>query len=405
VAEVDRRVLAYHMLIAHLADLHLGFRAFHRSTPGGFNMREADVLDAFSEAIDQLVRMKPDLILVAGDVFHSVRPSNAAIAHAFRLFTRLTAMLPSVPVVIIAGDHDSPRSSETSNILVLFRQIPGISVAVDEAERFRFPELDCSVLCLPHNVLARRRDSTGPALTIAPDAQSAHNILLLHGAVSVGAAKQQSMRDGAGAGIYVGEQRIAADHWDYVALGQQHIATALFPNIWYAGAIERTSGDIWSENSPKGFVTYDTETRLSHFHALQSRPALDLPRVDATGLNAAEVDHRIRTSVDTIPGGIQGKMVRIIVSDLPRQVFRELNHRQIREYKADALHFQLDARPPALPRVVFHQATARRQTLAEQVETYLGEHWTMSSESLTRERLVELGREYVKRVGDGVSDA
>ena len=73
------------MKIDHLADLHLGFRAYHRVTPRGINVREADVADAFRRAVARTVELRPDLVLIAGDVFHTVRPSNASIARAFRL--------------------------------------------------------------------------------------------------------------------------------------------------------------------------------------------------------------------------------------------------------------------------------------------------------------------------------
>src|SRR5688572_25543968 len=98
------------MLIAHLADLHLGYRAYHRLGPGGINARERDVALAFRAALDKLIQLKPDLIIFAGDIFHTVRPSNAAIADAFRQFARLRSSLPNSPVVMIAGEHDSPRS-------------------------------------------------------------------------------------------------------------------------------------------------------------------------------------------------------------------------------------------------------------------------------------------------------
>src|SRR5882757_4369042 len=98
------------MRIAHLADLHLGFRAYHRLGAGGINARERDVAQAFRNALDSIIASKPDLIVIAGDVFHSVRPSNSAIADAFRQFMRLRTALPHTPIVLIAGDHDSPRS-------------------------------------------------------------------------------------------------------------------------------------------------------------------------------------------------------------------------------------------------------------------------------------------------------
>src|SRR5690606_23792546 len=107
------------MILAHLADLHLGYRAYHRLAPGGLNARERDVAAAFDLAADRVIALRADLVLVAGDAFHTVRPSNTAIAGAFRQFARLRAARPEAPVVVIAGNHDSPRSVETGSILKL----------------------------------------------------------------------------------------------------------------------------------------------------------------------------------------------------------------------------------------------------------------------------------------------
>ena len=67
------------MRLVHLSDLHLGFRQFQRQTPAGINQREADVAASFARAIDRLIAIAPDVVLVGGDVFHTVRPTNTAI--------------------------------------------------------------------------------------------------------------------------------------------------------------------------------------------------------------------------------------------------------------------------------------------------------------------------------------
>ena len=105
------------MKLAHLADPHLGFRQYHRQTPSGINQREADVAAAFRQAVDGVLAARPDVVVVAGDLFHSVRPTNAAILFAFRQFQRLRAGLPDAPVILIAGNHDTPRSTETGKTL------------------------------------------------------------------------------------------------------------------------------------------------------------------------------------------------------------------------------------------------------------------------------------------------
>ena len=100
------------MRLVHLSDLHLGFRQYQRFTPMGINQREHDVALAFRKAIDKTIELQPDIVLFAGDVFHNVRPTNPAIIHAFKQLSRLTQMLPDAIVVMVAGNHDTPRTSE-----------------------------------------------------------------------------------------------------------------------------------------------------------------------------------------------------------------------------------------------------------------------------------------------------
>ena len=126
------------MRIVHLADLHLGFRQYQRLTPSGINQREADVAGTVQRAIAQIIALAPEAIVVGGDVFHSVRPSNPAILHAFRAFSALRDRLPDTPIIMVAGNHDAPRTTETGCILRLFREI-GVYVADAKAELFTFP--------------------------------------------------------------------------------------------------------------------------------------------------------------------------------------------------------------------------------------------------------------------------
>jgi DNA repair protein SbcD/Mre11 len=383
------------LLLAHLADLHLGFRAYHRVNANGINVREADVAGAFRQAVDRVVALRPELVLVAGDVFHTVRPSNAAIAVAFRQFSSLSERLPGVPVVIIAGNHDSPRSVDTGHILALFSEIPGVVVVTDEARPIYLEALDTSVLCLPHNALARPDGEGIPALEPGPAAGT--NLLMLHGTVGGSAAEGRLRYVSEFGGVTVDDTAIGPDRWDYVALGHYHLLTELAPNMWYAGGIERTSTNIWMEaEGPKGFLTYDTRARRAEFHPLDTRPVVDLPRLSARGLSVAEIDETVLREVGGIPGGLAGKIVRLVVTDIPRHVVRELNHRRIREWKSEAIHFHLDLRPPEIRREVGFGAPMRRQSLREQVEAYLQRHWTPTSDDIRRERLVELGTHYLE---------
>ncbi|HYH80261.1 MAG TPA: DNA repair exonuclease [Longimicrobium sp.] len=382
------------MKIAHLADLHLGYRAYHRITSRGVNQREADVAEAFRRAVAKVVELRPDLVLVAGDVFHTVRPSNTAIAEAFRQFSVLSERLPDTPVVMIAGNHDSPRSADTGNILSLFREIETMHVVFEECRPVKLPQIETSVLCMPHVSLAADHETV-----MDPDPSFRHNVLMLHAEIT-GSDGEPRYRSEFG-GAQVPETAIRPNRWTYVAIGHHHRPAPLARNAWYAGAIERTSAFIWQETEPKGFLLHDTETGSTDQVEVETRAILDLPKIQGKGLSGAEVDEAIRTAVEKIDGGVRGKIVRLVVYDVPRQVVRELNHKRIREWKSEALHFHLDARPPEVRRRAPAGAPVRRLTLKEQVESWLG-RWTPTRDKIDREELVKLGGEYIERAAEGV---
>lgn len=401
------------MKIAHLADLHLGYRAYHRMAPGGVNQRERDVADAVARTVDAVVAAEPDLVLVAGDVFHTVRPSNSAIMDGFRLFARLRGGLPDAPVVMISGNHDSTRSADTGSILRLLGEIPDTHVVDDAARTIRLDAPGAAVLCLPHPALVAPEP---PELVPDPDADT--NILMLHGTVSGTTVDAELLRMVEYGGAHIDISELRVDDWDYVALGHYHNAVALADHVWYAGATERTATNIWIEaDTPKGWVLYDTERGKGRFQETATREVVDLPRFSARRdptskassrdnggrdaedwLTAEAIDERIRDAVGSIPGGVEGKIVRLVVTDIPRDLFRQLDHRQIRALKAEALHFKLDARAPEL-RQREPGPEPRRRTLEEELEAFLAE-WQPTTPGIDRARLVSLGKRYLEATED-----
>src|SRR5690348_5518825 len=283
------------MRLVHLSDLHLGFRQYQRLTPGGINQREADVAKSFQNAIDRIIELRPDLVLVGGDVFHNVRPTNPAIVHAFLQFSRLRAGLPDAPVVIVAGNHDTPRAAETGSILRLFREL-GIHVAYAEPERFYFSELEIAVLAVP--------DVIGKKAAFTPDVNARYNVLLLHGEVQGMLPAHFASADRAALEIPLSD--IGAASWDYVALGHYHVYRQIEPNVYYSGSTDYTSANAWGElyeervaGVPgKGMIEWNLESGAHTFHPLAlSRPLIDLPPISARGLTVAEVDERIQSAV------------------------------------------------------------------------------------------------------------
>ena len=381
------------MRLVHLSDLHLGFRQYQRLTPAGINQREADVAGTFRRAVEATVALAPDVVLIGGDVFHNVRPTNTAIMYAFKQFARLRALLPGTEVVMVAGNHDTPRTAETGCILRLFSDL-GVHVVDNAPQRLSFPALGLAILAVP--------DVPGmPQLALDPDPAAARNVLLMHGEVEGMLPKWAAMGDRAP--VEVTAEQLGAHRWDYVALGHYHVYRRVAENAFYSGSIDYTSANSWGElveeraaGVPgKGFIEHDLATGAHRFHPLPpARPLVDLPPLAGRGMNAAELDRAIRERVESLEGGIDEKIVRLVARDVPRHVARELDFRAIREFKRRALHFHLDARKPEIVRLSASGAPVRRPSLVETVEQRLRERPV--DPAIDRDALVALGLHYLR---------
>jgi exonuclease SbcD len=383
--------------LAHLADPHLGIRQYHRQTPSGINQREADIAAAFRAAIDGIIAARPDVVVIAGDLFHSVRPTNAAIVFAFRQLQRLREALPPAPVVLIAGNHDTPRSVETGSILRLFEEL-GVDVATDEARRLVYPELELSILAVPRQaVFAPER------VIFRPDGPERYQVLLTHLEVEGEYPYDRSATEYGGA--VVNRRELHFEEWTYVALGHYHTQHRVEPNGWYAGGLDYIGPNIWGEREDerqhdldaKGWLLVELEPlRVERRPVPRARKVIDLDPVWADGKSAAELDDLIASRVLSADGGIANQIVRLRVYDIPRHVARELNHAAIRGFKAEALHFHLDLRRPEIHRTTGVGGPSRRQTLPELVSSYLAGR-PLPAE-LDREAFVRLGRELMDSV-------
>ncbi|MCW3998816.1 MAG: DNA repair exonuclease [Candidatus Bathyarchaeota archaeon] len=93
----------------HASDLHLGYSQY------GLEARRQDFDNAFSELVEKALELKPDFIIIAGDLFHQPRPSNHTLENTIRSFKRLKDA--QIPVLTVDGSHDSAPNTITSTIL------------------------------------------------------------------------------------------------------------------------------------------------------------------------------------------------------------------------------------------------------------------------------------------------
>ena len=89
--------------------MHLGYAQY------GLEARRQDFDNAFKEVVDRTVELKPDFMIIAGDLFHQARPSNVTLENTIRSFKRLKDA--GIPVLTVDGSHDSAPNTVTGTIL------------------------------------------------------------------------------------------------------------------------------------------------------------------------------------------------------------------------------------------------------------------------------------------------
>ncbi len=412
------------MRLVHLSDLHLGFRQFPRQTADGVNQREADVAATCARAITQVIACAPDVVLIGGDVFHHVRPSNTAILSGFALFARLRASLPDALIVMIAGNHDLPRTADAGCILQLFRQL-NMHVVTGGTERIHDPARELSVLAVPFAPPAA--NANGDAVMerhYEADPRARFNVLLLHDDVRGVIPDAAQVGDRLHAPIDPVDLERSA--WDYVGIGHYHVyrpitlshtATARPVPCYYSGSLEYTSTNPWVElreevqrngsvaGQGKGFIEHNLLTGEHSFHPVApARRLLDLPSIDASGKTAQELDALIASAIDTAGDTLDNAVVRLVVRNVTRHVVRTLDYAPLREVRRRTLHFQLDTRKPEAAGIATATgAPGRRATLRDRLAERLQQR--ALAPGLDRDRLVQLGLAYLTRAEEAAAAA
>jgi exonuclease SbcD len=368
--------------LAHLADLHLGFRAFDRTNASGQNQREADVALALRRAVDDLLGVQPDVVVIAGDVFHQVKPSNSATLYLFQQLQRLRGGLPGTPIVMIAGDHDTPRSSAETFLLPLYQAL-GVLVATSTAAQLQDVVPGVTVTAVPRAAVTRIPEPRAGAL----------NVLVVHGDVpGYGDPHPQWKIDPA----------VLEDlRWEYIALGHYHVSVKVGPRAWYAGALDYTTTDAWGEVrkhrelglAGKGYLVVDLPGGQPSFRPLLEPPRHydDLESIDATGMDAPTLDAAIASRLCDYP--LAGAVVRLVVHEVHKEVRHQLNHAQLRAWRHQALHFQLELERPVTEGTPETRARMH-QNIEERTREFLGAR--AIAPGLDRQQFVETGMQYVK---------
>jgi len=316
------------MRICHLSDTHLGYRNLTKLSAEGINQREADIYHAFKEAITRIIELAPDAVIHSGDLFDSYHPTTRALGVALDALSALEQA--AIPVVLIAGNHSTPRYSSTGHIFEVLARFGGVQAVWGEPQLVRIGEL--AVYALPHDPDPERLSA---ALTRGrADPTAKYNVLTLHAGLD-GLAR---VGDEHGAVSLDPDRLELLDDFDYIALGHLHTRAGVRQNACYAGSLERLTFADTAKR--KGFYEIDLDqeplaaARISE-HDVSARPLFDLAAADDDHGELAEI------IIAAAAGrSLEDALLRIRVA-VTQERWRALDMRAVREHFAPCLHLDL----------------------------------------------------------------
>ena len=351
------------MIVAHLSDLHLGYQAYE-SSQGGGNLRERDVARAFQRAVGEIVKIEPDAIVVAGDVFDRPEPSAGALVTLARGLENLRSALPGTPVLMVAGARDSPRSWGDPGALAALDTFSNVEAATGTPRSVRIMGGRTHVYLLPHRSVLRH-----PFPEVRPDPRARWNILVGYGAVESEGVLRAAASEGE-----ISPLRIDPSQWDYVAMGHEHDFRRVGAGVVYSGSLERVGPEPWTEaHRTKGFVVADLEAGDVDFREVAGRPVVALAPIRWDPERPGRMNERIREVRAEIPGGMEGKIVRLRLEGMGPDELRQLDGELLSSLRREAMHLAVEVVGSGAEGEDFGSRRALLSMLEDRLEAWEGE--------------------------------
>ena len=250
------------MKIVHCSDLHLGKR--FSGNKDYVKKRYMDFFNAFATFVDKVEEIKPDVCLIAGDIFDKKEINPDILSKTEYLFKRLRDNIKK-DIIAIEGNHDNSRILEESwleylqeqNILKVFYY----NKDFEEKNYLKIDDINFYPVGYPgfmiNEALTKLSEKLNP---------QEKNIVLVHTGISGSTNTLPGL-------VSTSILDLFKDKAIYIAGGHIHSFTTYpkeKPYFFVSGSLEFSN--IQNEKSDKkGFILFDTDTLNYEFIELEHR--------------------------------------------------------------------------------------------------------------------------------------
>ena len=250
------------MKIVHCSDLHLGKR--FSGNKDYVKKRYMDFFNAFATFIDKVEEIKPDVCLIAGDIFDKKEINPDILSKTEYLFKKLKDNVKK-DIIAIEGNHDNSRILEESWLEYLQEQnILKVFYYNKDFEEKNYLKID-DINFYPVGYPGFMIDEALTKLSEKLNPQE-KNIVIVHTGISGGTNTLPGL-------VSTSILDLFKDKAMYIAGGHIHSFTTYpkeKPYFFVSGSLEFSN--VQNEKSDKkGFILFDTDTLNYEFIELEHR--------------------------------------------------------------------------------------------------------------------------------------
>ena len=250
------------MKIVHCSDLHLGKRL--SGTKDYVTKRYMDFFNAFATFVDKVEEIKPDVCLIAGDIFDKKEINPDILSKTEYLFKKLKDNVKK-DIIAIEGNHDNSRILEESWLEYLQEQnILKVFYYNKDFEEKNYLKID-DINFYPVGYPGFMIDEALTKLSEKLNPQE-KNIVVVHTGISGSTNTLPGL-------VSTSILDLFKDKAIYIAGGHIHSFTTYpkeKPYFFVSGSLEFSN--VQNEKSDKkGFILFDTDTLNYEFIELEHR--------------------------------------------------------------------------------------------------------------------------------------